>query len=457
MKISRLYLKFFLAFMLVLILSELILFWFMTLSWSQSPRVSHMERQLITVKNLAEMNMEQTDPAAETRHSDLTTLLQTLGRSIQADIWITGPYGELVASSTETIPDMHDWTSGEAVKSMEGAYIYKKKVAGLKSVYGLYTSSKPRGYPYTYHVFHSIPKFNEDVWFMRSQIVLIVLAALFLIPVSRRMISPVKELTVSASRMGRGDLKQRVRIKGRDEIAELGTAFNHMAEELEKMVKSSRELTANVSHELRSPLARMRISLEMLKEKIEENGSPGCEGFINGMQFEISHMDELIGKIIKFSKLDIHKLPAMNETADLKAIIEDLISQYSHIATRNRISIELHLEDVKTGNCNRNALTVVLDNILGNAFKYTDPDGDVSISLKEEDNTAHIEVANTHPPLTEEDLEEIFNPFHRLKGQELPGSGLGLAAARKITGIHGGSIRAANSSKGFTIIVEIPT
>lgn len=285
---------------------------------------------------------------------------------------------------------------------------------------------------------------------------LTILAAILLIPVSRRMIRPIKNMTETAAKMGEGDLKQRVEVKGKDEISELAKAFNHMAEGLEKMVKSSRELTANVSHELRSPLARMRISLEMLKERIEEGKTSGCDTFINGMQSEITHMDKLIGKIIEFSKLDMKKPPPLNETADLKTLIEELLDQYEHSASRNKLTVKADLTAIKLSNCNRNGLRVIMDNILSNAFKYTEQEGIITIKLSSRNDKAQIEVTNTHPPLPNEDLEEIFNPFHRLKGQEIPGSGLGLAAAQKIALIHNGSIKAENCEMGFRIVLELP-
>ncbi|WP_027721074.1 sensor histidine kinase [Maridesulfovibrio zosterae] len=457
MRISRLYLKIFLSFMLVLIVSELAVFAFLQMSWAQSPIVKHINIQIMAIKNLTEMELGAKYISAEYESKTLTTLLQTLGKSFHAQIWITGPYGEIVASSDKINPNISAYTSEEATKSSEGIYIYKKKKKGVKNIYAVYTANLPEGYPFTYHLVHSIHKFTDEMWFLRAQIIVTIIAAIFLIPVTRRMIRPIKLMTHTASKIEQGNLRQRVEIKGKDEISELARAFNNMAEGLEKRVKSSRELTANVSHELRSPLTRMRISLEMLKEKIENNQTSGCKTFVHGMQLEISHMDELIGKIIEFSKLDLEKSPAMNETADLKALIKDLLFQYEHSASRNKLKINEELSEIKISNCNRNGLRVIIDNILGNAYKYTENKGTVSIKLSYSKNIARIEVINTHAPLPKEDLEEIFNPFHRLKGHEIPGSGLGLAAAQKITLIHNGAIRAENSVDGFKIIVELPT
>ena len=456
MRISRLYLKIFLSFMLVLVVSELAVFALLQMSWAQSPFVKQINRQIMTVKNLTEMELGTKYISAEHERKTLTPLLQAIGKSIQAQIWITGPYGEIIASSDTTSPNITSHTTEEANKSDEGIYIYKKRNKGIKSIYAVYTAKFPEGYPFTYHLVHSIRKFNDQTWFLRAQIILTIIAAIFLIPVTRRMIRPIKLMTLTASKMEQGDLSHRVEIKGKDEISELAKAFNNMAEGLEKRVKSSRELTANVSHELRSPLTRMRISLEMLKERIEDNQTSDCKIFINGMQTEISHMDDLIGKIIEFSKLDMEKSPAMNETADLKALIEDLIFQYEHSASRNKLKVNAELAEIKISNCNRNGLRIIMDNILGNAYKYTENEGTVSVKLSYSNNIARIEVINTHPPLPKEDLEEIFNPFHRLKGHEIPGSGLGLAAAQKITLIHNGAIKAENSVNGFKIIVELP-
>ncbi|WP_419778578.1 sensor histidine kinase [Maridesulfovibrio sp.] len=455
MRISRTYLKIFLSFLMVLVVSELVIYGLLHMSWDKSPRVHHMERQLFTVKDLAEMELGGIHTSPEKEKEILTPLLETLSKSLEAYIWITDPYGKVVASSSPTIPDMREFTDGDTARSREGTYVYKKRNDGMKSVYGVYTGKLPQGYPFTYHLYHSFRKFDEESWFIRAQIILTIIAAIFLIPVSRRVVRPLKELTVSASRMGKGDLKQRVAIKGKDEIAELGQAFNHMAEGLEKMVKSSRELTANVSHELRSPLARMRISLEMLKERIESGNTAGCDAFVNGMQAEITHMDELIGRIIEFSKLDMHKPPVMNETADMRELLTDLLEQYKCVAERNNLNLQTGLADLKLSNCNRNGIRIILDNILGNAFKYTESGGNISVNLDQYGKAVRVQVTNTHAPLPEEDLEEIFNPFHRLKAQEIPGSGLGLAAAKKIVRIHGGEIRAENSPEGFRITIEI--
>ncbi|WP_319764709.1 HAMP domain-containing sensor histidine kinase [Maridesulfovibrio sp.] len=455
MKISRTYLKIFLSFLLVLVVSELIIYVLLHMSWDKSPLVHHMERQVLTVKNLVEMELGDVHTSPETERKIITPLLKNLSGSLEAHIWITGPYGEIIASSSTKVPDMTEFTEGNSAKSSKGIYVYKKRDDSMKSIYGVYTGKLPQGYPFTYHLYHSLPKFNEESWFLRAQAVLTIIAALFLIPVSRRVVRPLKKLTASASRMGKGDLKQRVEIKGKDEVAELGKAFNHMAEGLEKMVKSSRELTANVSHELRSPLARMRISLEMLKERIEQGNTSGCDVFVNGMQAEITHMDDLIGRIIKFSKLDLHKPPALEETVDMKGLLNELLEQYKYIAERNNLKLETELTDIKLSGCNRNGIRIVMDNILGNAFKYTDQGGTISVHLFRVKETVKIEVTNTHIPLQEDDLEEIFNPFHRLKAQEIPGSGLGLAAAKKIVRIHDGEISAKNCNKGFKLIVTL--
>ncbi|WP_320006116.1 HAMP domain-containing sensor histidine kinase [Maridesulfovibrio sp.] len=455
MKISRTYLKIFLSFLMVLVVSELIIFGLLHLSWDKSPRILHLERQILTVKDLVELKIDGQPRSLEEEQKLLTPLIITLGKSLEAHIWVTDPYGKVIASSSPKIPDMDEFTTGDAAKSHEGVYVYKKSKNGIKSVYGVYTANLPQGYPFTYHLYHSFRKFDEESWFIRAQIILTIIAGIFLIPVSRRVVRPLKELTASASRMGRGDLKQRVEIKGKDEIAELGQAFNHMAEGLGKMVKSSRELTANVSHELRSPLTRMRISLEMLKENIERGDTAGCNTFVNGMQAEITHMDELIGRIIEFSKLDMHKHPAMNETVDMKELLSELLEQYKCVAERNNLKLKISLDDLKLSNCNRNGIRIVMDNIFGNAFKYTDPEGTVMVNLDQHGKNVRVQVTNTHAPLPKEDLEEIFNPFHRLKAQEIPGSGLGLAAANKIIRIHDGEIRAENCSDGFRITIEL--
>ncbi|SMF18438.1 sensor histidine kinase [Desulfovibrio gilichinskyi] len=462
MKISRLYLKIFLAFLLVLMISEFTVIWILHTRWADSPHVRRTESQLMAIKDLTEMEISTKSLSPEQERIILTPILKTLSKSFKADIWITGPYSEIVASSKEEIPNLTQHLAGEPAKTPAGVYIYKERRKDTKSVYGTYTSDIPEGYPFTYHLFHPWRQFEEETWFLRGQLFITILAAIFLFPLALRIIGPIKKLTISAAKLGQGDLTQRVKVRGKDEVADLAKTFNHMAESLEKTIKSNRELTANVSHEMRSPLARMGISLEMLRERINDDKADQCEVLISGMQSEIIHMDTLIGKIIEFSKLDMHTAPPMDESVDLSLLIQDLLRQYQPTADHKKFEIISHLESVSINDCNQNSIKIILDNIIGNAFKYTEKNGIIRINLCVENknnrlNKAIIEITNTHEPVPEEELEEIFNPFHRLKGHDTPGYGLGLAAALKITNMHQGHIQAENSEHGFTIKVTLPT
>ncbi len=461
MKISRLYLKIFLAFVLVLMISEFTVIWIIHSGWGGSPRMKRTEGQLMTVKNLTEMEMDLNQLSAGKEREKLTPILKALSDSFHANVWITGPYSEVIASSEEKIPDLTLHLEDDPIKTPEGAYIYKERSKGMKSIYGTYVSKRPDGYPFTYHIFHPWSRFEEEIWFLRGQILITILAAIFLLPVALRIIRPIKELTEKAAKLGQGDLTQRVEVRGKDEVAELAKTFNHMARSLEKIIKSSRELTANVSHELRSPLARMRISLEMIRERINDKKTDQCEVFISGMQSEIAHMDMLIGKIIEFSKLNMQKDPPMEDSIDLNLLITELLDQYQPTADQNNFEIKTDLVGIKITDCNQNGIRVILDNVLGNAFKYTEQSGTIMIELRankdiEQRNEAVISVTNTHDPIPEDDLKEIFNPFHRLKGHDTPGYGLGLAAAQKIAYMHGGLIQAKNTCEGFTATVTLP-
>ncbi len=205
----------------------------------------------------------------------------------------------------------------------------------------------------------------------------------------------------------------------------------------------------------------MCISLEMIRERINDKKADQCEVFISGMQSEIAHMDMLIGKIIEFSKLDMQKAPPMEDSVNLNLLITELLYQYQPTADHKLLEIKTDLSDVKITDCNQNGIRVILDNVLGNAFKYTEQSGTIRIELRaekniEQINEAVISVTNSHEPVPEEELKEIFNPFHRLKGHDTPGYGLGLAAAQKIANMHQGLVKATNTDEGFTLIVALP-
>ncbi|MGH8833301.1 MAG: ATP-binding protein [Polaromonas sp.] len=280
-------------------------------------------------------------------------------------------------------------------------------------------------------------------------------------PVMRRLTLRLEALQRGVERWGAGDLSARVNAGGRDEVAFLAERFNHAAERIESLMESHKSLLANASHELRSPLARIRMGLELMSA---DAASP--------QRMEISRsineLDQLIDEILLASRLDAKQADAEPfETLDLIGLAAEECS---------RVNAELRAElraDSGMGlgiDSNGHSLTVqgsprllrrLIRNLLENARRYSS--GDISLELAQirvgRQQLAVIRVHDRGPGVPGDQRERIFEPFYRLPGaSEREGSvGLGLALVKSISQRHGGTVRCeARPDGGASFIVELP-
>jgi len=202
------------------------------------------------------------------------------------------------------------------------------------------------------------------------------------------------------------------------------------------MIQGGKELTANISHELRSPLARIRVAEELLREKCDATGEKELKRHLDSIQGDIEEMDRLIGQILDLSKMDLHDVP-LNL---LKAV---------------RLTKEFSFNQPFVGD--RKALRTAFSNILDNAAKFVPEKGNLIVKVISENDWLKISITNSSDPISPEDLERIFEPFYRQRETSKRGSGLGLAITKKIIERHGGSIRAVNSPEGLEIQILIPS
>lgn len=276
-------------------------------------------------------------------------------------------------------------------------------------------------------------------------------------PVSRRITQPLERLEASALRIAGGDLSARVEITGEHMIGrQLGSAFNMMAETLERMVRGGKELTANISHELRSPLTRIRIAGECLKDALDRGDSKDAEEMLQAMWDDIDEADRMIGRILEFSKLDLHEPLPMDEEVALAEVVEGVVKMVAPMARMRRTDIRLDLDPSVLVPGDVEWLRAVFKNFLENALKYTSEGGLVQVSVRRGNGEAIVEVTNTLERMEPEELELIFKPFYRGKTSCGEGSGLGLSIVRKIVELHRGEVGARNVPEGFQVWVRLP-
>lgn len=273
-------------------------------------------------------------------------------------------------------------------------------------------------------------------------------------PVMRRLTLRLEALQRGVERWGAGDLSARINTEGRDEVAFLARRFNHAAERIETLMESHKSLLANASHELRSPLARIRMGLELMSVDMASPQRMEISRSIN-------ELDQLIDEILLASRLDTKQADAEPfEALDLTGLAAEECS---------RVHAELQAE-LTDGPDAGHSLTVqgsprllrrLIRNLLENARRYSH--GDISLQLTQtgtgRQQRAVIQVHDRGPGVPSAQRERIFEPFYRLPGasEREGGVGLGLALVKSISERHGGTVRCeARPGGGASFIVELP-
>ena len=278
-------------------------------------------------------------------------------------------------------------------------------------------------------------------------------ALLLALLLAYRLIRPVQALTNAATRLARGDLSQRVAVQGGDELATLGQAFNRMAASLEQSEKSRRAMTADIAHELRTPLAVQRAQLEALQDGIypptTENLAPLLE--------QNRLLTRLVDDLGTLALADAGQLSLERTATDFPALIKGVVERFKPQAEVHRVKIDLVLE--KGGKSPQGEMIQVdpgrieqvLGNLLSNALRYTPEGGDIELRYSSNEENVTLTVHDSGPGIPPEAIPHIFERFYRAdrsRSRTEGGTGLGLAIARQLVQAHGGSLTAGNHPAG---------
>ncbi|MDJ0759577.1 MAG: ATP-binding protein [Woeseiaceae bacterium] len=268
---------------------------------------------------------------------------------------------------------------------------------------------------------------------------------------ARAISKPILRFRESTVAIAGGDLDTRIPDtveKRKDEIGALAQDFNRMARKLQLAWQRQGELTSNVSHELRSPLARLKIALELARRKTGELSE------LDRIDAEAEKLDALVGQLLTFSKLDAD-MSGDRETVILAELIESVIDDVKFEHEGRDIALDFSGDDNIELTAHAGALRSAIENVLRNAVIHG---GDnVQISLTEEDEQLLISVQDSGGGVAEDDLEHLFDPFYRATGSEQrDGTGLGLAIAARAVSMHDGSIDARNSEEGLLVELRLP-
>ncbi|MFI9754216.1 sensor histidine kinase [Streptomyces collinus] len=274
---------------------------------------------------------------------------------------------------------------------------------------------------------------------------------------SRAVLRPVRAMTLAAGGLGEGDLGRRVPVSGRDEIAQLGRAFNRMAESIQAGEERQRRLTGDIAHELRTPLANLRGYLEALRDGVVE---PTPE-LLDSLHEEALLQQRIVDDLQDLALAEAGALTYHRVRVDLRELLE--AAGTAHRAQADAAGVALRLEAPRPVDVSADAdrLRQVVGNLVGNALRATAPGGTVTLALGRHGELAFLQVRDTGKGIPAEDLPHLFDRFWRAdaaRGRATGGSGLGLSIARQIVTDHQGTIAVESTvGVGTTFTVTLAT
>jgi signal transduction histidine kinase len=284
-----------------------------------------------------------------------------------------------------------------------------------------------------------------------------VIALILGIVLSRTLTRPIRELTTATHAVSEGDLSQQVPVRSNDELGELARAFNKMSSELSRSVNARKQMTADIAHELRTPLSLILGHAEAVHDGVLQ---PTRENF-EIIRDEAARLEHLINDLRTLSLADAGELSIQLQSVEPQRLVQEVASLYQYQSQRKNIAFSLdtaaHLPNIEV---DPGRITQVLTNILDNAIRHTPEGGTIVLSARELDGQVELAVQDTGPGLQAEDLERIFERFYRAdpsRQREDGGSGLGLAIARSIVQAHGGQLSAESEpGKGLKVSILLP-
>jgi two-component system sensor histidine kinase CpxA len=286
----------------------------------------------------------------------------------------------------------------------------------------------------------------------------VLIGGLFCYFLAKYLTSPLAQLRNATHKIAEGNFETRVAEnfgKRKDEVADLARDFDEMAQRIENLIESEKRLTQDISHELRSPLARMNVALELAKTRT----TPESEKLIKRIETESGRLNDLIGQLLTLSKLETGSQSFEKNEVNLTRLIENVTSDANFEARANNKEVVLKKSDRVKVSGNEMLLRSAIENVLRNAIRYTEEQTEVQVSIEKNGVAAEISIRDYGEGVPEKDLEKLFKPFYRVheaRDRKTGGTGLGLAIAEQAVSNHQGTIKAENTEKGLLVKIKLP-
>ncbi|MDR3765294.1 MAG: ATP-binding protein [Acidobacteriota bacterium] len=267
------------------------------------------------------------------------------------------------------------------------------------------------------------------------------------------IVRPLHELSVAMNRFGAGELEARAKAGRKDEIGDAACDFNNMADRISSLMVAERRLLQDVSHELRSPLARLSFAAELMKSSSDPDAAQAR------MKREISRLSQLVGTLLEMTSAegdpDSHRL----QPVPFDVLVREVVSDCQFEATAREVLVTAQVASPATVMGDLELLRRALENVLRNAIRYSPKGSSVQLDLTLSERTATARVRDFGPGVPEDALQRIFDPFYRVEASRdasSGGVGLGLSIVKRVVQLHSGQVHAMNASPGLCVEIILP-
>ena len=305
-----------------------------------------------------------------------------------------------------------------------------------------------------YWFFFIVPRVQVGSWFLLPEHVFVMAAGVLLCYwLALYLTSPVRKLEKAVERFGRGDLSARVGSNRSDELGQLARTFDRMAGRIGTLLTAERRLLLDISHELRSPLARLGVAVELARSGDDAHSA------LNRIQKESDRLNALVGQLLQVTRAEGDPSSLRRAPLRLDELVRQLVDDSSIEAAAHGCELKYEKREPVTVAGDAELLRRAVENVIRNAIRHAPRETAVEISVARDNGNAVVGVRDQGSGVPEEALPRLFDAFYRVEGDRdraSGGTGLGLSIARRAMELHKGSIRARNAQPGLEVEMELP-
>lgn len=291
-------------------------------------------------------------------------------------------------------------------------------------------------------------------WFVRPEhFVVLAILVLLCYGFARHLTNPVQRLQQAVDRFGRGDMTARVGSQRRDELGQLARTFDRMAGRIQTLMTAERRLLLDISHELRSPLARLSVAVELARSDEDP------EAHLNRIQKEADRLNSLVGELLQVTRAEGDPSQRRLQDVRLDALVADVVDDCTIEAEARGCRLQLGGNQGVVLSGDAELLRRAVENVIRNAIRHAPAGTDIEVGVGNGPDKAEVIVRDYGPGVPEDALARIFDPFYRVdtdRNRNSGGVGLGLSIAKRAVELHKGRVSAVNANPGLIVKLELP-